>query len=194
MKTAAFKLGLAALLTLAFGAAPLLSVIPGRDPAGFVRTPPAVVVPGPDVYYDTTTTLDGWYGIGVNFTEWDNVTVAQAGQATKLRVRARGGAADAVIGIGLYTAAGALLGSVVTPTIPASSAEAWYEATLAAPINISATTYRLAISASAAVDVRIQSTGGVGNYVAVAYGSFPPATLTSDGTLGVIFVIGLYDD
>lgn len=162
------------------------------NPAYVASLRKAVAAAGPNVWYDTTTTLDGWFGIAAAFMEWDDVTFAQAGTATKLRARLRGGASDQTAKLALYSNAGALLGSGVTGTIPASSGEAWYEITFGSGIAVTATTYKLAVCASGNIEIRTQ-TVGVGNFASQAYAGFPPATLPApDGSAGSTFVIGAF--
>lgn len=148
---------------------------------------------GPDVWYDTTATMDGWVAVGASFMEWDSVAFAASGTVDQLRVRARGGLVDATIKVALYDNSGNLLTNGVTGTIAASSAEAWYTVSVAgAPAP--AGNYKLAISASASIDVRVQ-VSGVGNFATQTYSGFPPATLPApDGTLGSTFVIGAFSN
>lgn len=151
---------------------------------------------GPNVWYDTTTTLDGFIGIGASFMEWDSVTVSASGTATDLRVRARGGLSDQTIKVAIYNNSGTLLTNGVTGIIAASSAEAWYSFSVT-PYILPAGTYKLAICASGSVDVKVQTTGGAGtgSYQTQTYASFPPASLPSAlSSFDSIFVVGVYSD
>lgn len=147
---------------------------------------------GPNVWYDTTATLDDWLGIGAFTMEWGSVSVAQSGTVTQLRGVFRGGLSDQTAKIAIYTN-GVVAASGTTGTIAASSGEATYTITLGAPAYIPAGTHTLSISASGGIDVRIQAAGS-GDFASQAYAGFPPTNLpTTEGAIALV-VLGAYLD
>lgn len=131
------------------------------------------------------------------FAYGSSITVAQAGTCTKLAARVIGeNPTTPTIRISLYNNSNALISSgtadevLVSPTATAG----WYEVTLATPVAVTATTYKVVLSSSVSTLNIYYSATGNGFGDDQTYATFPPATLVPVTETGTMFAVRMYVD
>lgn len=163
---------------------------------------PMRVVPsgGPDVWYDVEVVANGDSedGTPASWLAWSDVTVAQAGTATKIRVYVKtyfGGGSN--IKAALYTSGGSLIAGA-NGVGAVSASDSYVEITLGTPAAVTAaTTYKIAWmpDTSNATIYRKASTGTVNLNFSATYGAQPVGTLpTADASPSFAYVVGVYVD
>lgn len=174
------------LLTLSLGGD--VNVVVGQKPAS---------VGGPDVWYDIQdpAAANSNRTGGATKQYWDQVTIAQAGTATKLRWYCRGyfGGSE-TIKMALYNGTTLMSSGSVSVTAGAQ----WFEVTLAVPQAVSAASYNIAtsfIGGNAELGFKNDVSTYENDTEADAYTNFPPGTLpTADTSSAGALCVGVYVD
>jgi len=156
---------------------------------------------GPDVWYwyaglgddgYTSTATTAWDPS--NYSYGSAVTVAVAGDCTKLAVRGAGYPDAVNVKLALYDGSGNRLSAATADVVNAGTTPGWWEVTLATPVVVTATTYYVRMSTEDTGFELSYFDGGSGVGTAVTYAAFPtdPLALTADP--GYTYGVKMYVD
>ncbi len=163
-----------------------MRVIPGGQL--YVSTGPP---PGPDVWYYSSGFSESSGGDGSenwqtnNYYKCDTVPIAQAGTITSIGIRAFSSGGTINLQIGVWDAAGTLLGWGTGST--SSGGYTWVDATVSVPIGVESVRVG-SLSDSANAHYRRTTNGNTGVFVSGTFGQAPPnldSPNSSSNTWGV---------
>jgi hypothetical protein len=151
-----------------------------------------VVADGPNTWYDVDSTgTNEKYG-SASYADFDIVTVAQAGTATKARVYISSHNAPTIVKMALYSSDGSTLLASGSNT---TASTGYLEITFGTPCAVTATTYRLAVQFPDGVEgYYATNSAGAGYQAIVAYASFPAATISAAWAFEAHPRVGIYVD
>lgn len=137
---------------------------------------------GPNAWFDINTTSNTTAALGANTEQHENISVAQGGTATKIRIYIGSFSSAGDVKAALYNGSNVLISGAPLVTVTGTG---YVEFVLTTPSVITAGTYRIAsINSGGSFQFAYNSTTGSSfRYDSLTYSAFPASTLVTGSTL-----------